>query len=242
MKEKFWSFVARRQSTLASGLAALLIIVVGFVVLSTVSRPQRQVAPKQSVEVTQQSLLPEVSDKSQENQSQNQKKDLAQNVQPPKVSTPDPVATVSPSTYTVVRGDNLCQIAARFLGDCNKWPEISRANNLANPQIIHAGNVFIIPKANVSNTNTAMPKTGQPDGTANSNGSGLNSSEKSTSAPHVVQNGDTLWDLAQHYYGNGYAWVKIQAANPDKVGLFADGRVGLIRPNQVLSIPSLSSP
>lgn len=48
-------------------------------------------------------------------------------------------------TYTVVRGDNLWNIAVAAYGDGFKWVEIAKANALTNPQIIHAGNVLKIP-------------------------------------------------------------------------------------------------
>lgn len=49
-------------------------------------------------------------------------------------------------TYTVVHGDNLWEIAELAYSDGYKWVDIARANNLANPNIIHAGNVLVIPK------------------------------------------------------------------------------------------------
>lgn len=49
------------------------------------------------------------------------------------------------SSYTVVRGDNLWNIAVAAYGDGYRWVDIAEANNLVNPSIIHAGNVFIIP-------------------------------------------------------------------------------------------------
>jgi nucleoid-associated protein YgaU len=53
---------------------------------------------------------------------------------------------ISGETYTVVRGDSLWKIAVRAYGDGNKWVEIARANKLANPNLIHAGNQFVIPR------------------------------------------------------------------------------------------------
>jgi len=57
---------------------------------------------------------------------------------------------ISPSiiggSYTVVRGDNLWDIAVRAYGDGFKWVEIAKANNLANPDLIHAGNVLTLPR------------------------------------------------------------------------------------------------
>ena len=48
---------------------------------------------------------------------------------------------------------------------------------------------------------------------------------------HTVENGDTLFDIAQSYYSNGNLWGKIAAANgnlaPDK-----------LQPGQKLQIPA----
>lgn len=55
-------------------------------------------------------------------------------------------ASISGETYTVVRGDNLWNIALRAYGDGFAWTKIAKANNLANPDLIHAGNVFSIPR------------------------------------------------------------------------------------------------
>ena len=50
------------------------------------------------------------------------------------------------TTYKVVAGDNLWNIAERAYGDGNKWYKIAQANKLANPRIIHPGNNFTIPR------------------------------------------------------------------------------------------------
>ena len=52
--------------------------------------------------------------------------------------------SITGDMYTVIKGDNLWDIAVRAYGDGFKWPEIARANNLVNPSLIHPGNVFII--------------------------------------------------------------------------------------------------
>lgn len=49
------------------------------------------------------------------------------------------------SSYTVVRGDNLWDIAVAAYGDGYRWTDIAEANDLVNPSIIHAGNVLTIP-------------------------------------------------------------------------------------------------
>jgi nucleoid-associated protein YgaU len=53
---------------------------------------------------------------------------------------------ISGATYTVVKGDSLWTIAVRAYGDGYKWVEIARENTLANPDIIHPGNVLTLPR------------------------------------------------------------------------------------------------
>ena len=57
------------------------------------------------------------------------------------------VDTIDGDTYTVIRGDNLWNIAVRAYGDGFKWVDIAKANDLANPSIIHRGNVLVIPRS-----------------------------------------------------------------------------------------------
>jgi len=49
---------------------------------------------------------------------------------------------------------------------------------------------------------------------------------------HLVVNGNTLWDLAQQFYGNPYDWRRIWEANRDRVE-----NPDLIYPGQLLLIP-----
>ncbi len=48
--------------------------------------------------------------------------------------------------YVAKSGDNLWKIAVEQYGDGYKWVEIAKANSLVNPDIIHAGNSFAIPR------------------------------------------------------------------------------------------------
>lgn len=50
------------------------------------------------------------------------------------------------NNYTVVKGDTLWKISVRAYQDGYKWSLIAKANNLLNPNIIHPGNVLVIPR------------------------------------------------------------------------------------------------
>ncbi len=56
-------------------------------------------------------------------------------------------STVAPkdASYTVVKGDTLWSIAVAQYGDGYQWSKIAQANSLANPDLIHAGNVLTLP-------------------------------------------------------------------------------------------------
>lgn len=58
-----------------------------------------------------------------------------------------------------------------------------------------------------------------------------------TGKTYTVQNGDTLWEIANGRYGSGFEWYRILNANKDKIGFLANGTQALITPGQVLVLP-----
>ena len=111
-----------------------------------------------------------------------------------------------PANYTVVKGDSLWKISIRFYGTGYGWTKIAAENKLSNPNVILAGQKLTIPKASIKPIS------------------------------HKVAKGDTLWNIAQKYYGSGFEWTKIQNANAGKIGKLPNGN-SLITPGQVLTIP-----
>lgn len=47
--------------------------------------------------------------------------------------------------YTIESGDNLSKISKRFYGNANKYPEVAKANNIANPDLIKVGQQINLP-------------------------------------------------------------------------------------------------
>jgi len=69
----------------------------------------------------------------------------------PKVAVRQPVEKIAEqqitgNKYTVVKGDNLWNIAVRAYQDGYQWVKIAHENNLANPNLIHPGNVLKLPR------------------------------------------------------------------------------------------------
>lgn len=64
---------------------------------------------------------------------------------PEAAAPPPPPPPPAPRTYTVVSGDTLWAIADRFYGDGNQYQRIADASGVANPDLIHPGQVLTIP-------------------------------------------------------------------------------------------------
>jgi nucleoid-associated protein YgaU len=58
---------------------------------------------------------------------------------------PPPPPPPAARTYTVVSGDTLWAISERFYGDGSKYQVIADASGIANPDLIHPGQVLTIP-------------------------------------------------------------------------------------------------
>lgn len=213
MKEKIVTIVRDRQSTIASGLAALLIIVGGFLVFNAFNAGNKVKAP---------SITPEATQSAQVNQNQG----FPVNADKPASLGAQNVSL--PTTYTVVRGDNLSAIAKRFYGDGDKWTELAKANRLASPSVIHAGNVLSIPKLEA-------PAPSTQANTSNAPVLGASTTTVKSGATYTVKAGDTLWDIATSAYGSGYEWYRIDQAN-SPIARNANGKP-LILPGQNLKIP-----
>ena len=54
---------------------------------------------------------------------------------------------------------------------------------------------------------------------------------------YEVKLGDTLWEIAEAVYADGFQWKKILNLNKEKIGFLPNGSQALIFPGEVLIIP-----
>ncbi|GEM_PF-2532033 len=54
---------------------------------------------------------------------------------------------------------------------------------------------------------------------------------------YLVENSETLWDIAVEYYKDGTKWTKIYEQNKDKISLLQNGTPGLIKSGTKILIP-----
>jgi nucleoid-associated protein YgaU len=95
----------------------------------------------------------------------------------------------------------LWSIAEHFYGDGSQWPVIYEANRALigdNPNAVQAGWTLTIP--DLPTPPPPAPPPPQPGQT------------------YVTQPGDSLWSIAEQFYGDGSQWPKIYAANKQVIG------------------------
>lgn len=117
-------FVSERSSAIFSGIAALIIIGLGFLVFNTLSQTSN--TSKETKEKTKQS-----------EQKKEEKKDTK------KETKKEETKTVK--THTVVAGESLSKIAKRYYNDGSKWTLLASANKISNPNLIYKGKILTIP-------------------------------------------------------------------------------------------------
>ncbi len=119
------------------------------------------------------------------------------------------------TTYTVQRGDSLATIAAQFN---TTYIELARINGIANPDILHVGQVLQVPA---------------PAGTPAPADSGTAApAAQPTTGTYTVQRGDSLATIAAQFNINYFDLARLNGiTNPD-----------VLRVGQVLQVPGAPPP
>ncbi|HZZ98446.1 MAG TPA: LysM peptidoglycan-binding domain-containing protein [Candidatus Saccharimonadia bacterium] len=103
-----------------------------------------------------------------------------------------------PVQYSVQAGDSTTKISMAFYGSASYVPNIEKENNLDAGQKLTPGLVLTIPHIDAIASPTPSTKAG-------------------SSTIYRTLPGDTLWKLAQRFYGDGNKWTKIYNANKNEI-------------------------
>ena len=130
--------------------------------------------------------------------------------------------------YKVQSNDNLFKIARKHYGDGQKWAKIFEANRDSMPDSnsLYVGQELLIPDITIekeANDNIIRTVSGSLD---NRNSINIDT--------HTVEAGDTLYRIAEKYYGNPGKWTNILEANEDTIE-----DEGSLKKGQVIIIPRL---
>lgn len=208
--QRLQSELEQNQSYLNLALGVLIVLVLGVLAFNYFKQGSSNLGPAQ--------------------QSQNaQEEKLQRDVDPKNL----------PGKYTVKEGDTLFKIAENYYKDGLLYPKIVEANQVANENLIQAGQVLEIPKVELKSEQELAAKP-SPTGSDEKNGNLPNGKggavnqtiwgEAIISDTYTVTEGDWLSKIAGRAYGDIYVYEKIAKANniqnPD-----------LIEPGTVLKIP-----
>ena len=123
-----------------------------------------------------------------------------------------PAPAASTVVYTVQQGDSLMRIAARTLGQKNRWTEIRDLNQGVDPRNLRIGMKLALP--------ASAARAGSPEkrSTPVRKPAVAPATQKKPAAPatdtYLVRKGDTLKEIAERRLGQSSRWREIAAANP----------------------------
>ena len=131
--------------------------------------------------------------------------------------------------YQVKKGDTLDVIARHTLGSSARWGEILKWNEGLDPKRLRVGQTVVIPPSSESRVVEAAPPVPAPS--AKPSTTGLSAPAKAAASQdrnHRVARGDTLYRIAQRYYGDGERYRDIFAANRKVLSDADDLAVGTV--------------
>lgn len=124
---------------------------------------------------------------------------------------PKPLVRPEPRIYVVRGNDTLSEIALRELGTSRRWPEIVDLNPGLNPAKLLVGARLKLPQDGAAPAAVAPPAASR---TAPEPEAEPPSRASAPAGTYRVQDGDSLWRIAQRALGDGERWDEILALNP----------------------------
>ena len=117
----------------------------------------------------------------------------------PGLSTTTDTEISLPASHVVEGGETLWSISEKYYGSGYNWVDVAKENKLSDSNLIAAGETLSIPDVEPK-TKTTAEETAKDEG-------------KISGATYEVVRGDSLWNIAERAYGDGYRWVEIAQAN-----------------------------
>jgi nucleoid-associated protein YgaU len=109
----------------------------------------------------------------------------------------------SQETHKVEKGETLWSIAEDYYGTGYKWVDIAEKNKIEDPSKLAEGQTIDVPQE-------------EKLATENLNNPANTMSASTEAKTHIVAKGETLWSIAENYYGSGYNWVDVASVNKIK--------------------------
>ncbi|MEX2672584.1 MAG: LysM peptidoglycan-binding domain-containing protein [Phycisphaeraceae bacterium] len=123
---------------------------------------------------------------------------------------PEPRQTTAPVTHYVKENETLSKIADQYYGDPGYYEVIYEANRnaISNPNFVRPGVRLVIPdKAGT----VARRQTESPAETTQEQ------PPTARTQTYTIREKDTIWALADRFYGNGAKWKELYELNKDKI-------------------------
>ncbi len=122
--------------------------------------------------------------------------------------TPDTPASSTTRSYIVAKGDTLEGIAARELGNRQRWNEIQALNGGLDPKRLWVGKVLRLPVGKQAAEVAGTPPAERSKDTTRTTEPAANT------RTYVVKKGDILGTIAQRELGSAKSLARISALNP----------------------------
>ena len=139
-----------------------------------------------------------------------------------------PAGHTADGVYVVRPGDTLSEIALAELGTSKRWTEIRDLNGGLDPAGLRVGMKLRMPAGAGS---TAPVGTAAAKPRVNGHGVNGHGTRPASGATYRIQEGDSLWRIAERELGSGLRWREIEQLNPGAA-------TGVLVVGKVLTLPA----